>query len=802
MKNRFVKISNVFLSIALCITVFAGCGSRQTESVSYEGDTVHYASSDAGFANFLNDFTRRNLRFDEESVADAAMALGTGTGFAKNWETMSLVWHNSTGNVLGNDKLVAVKNFLRTITQDGYGMIYNTHNTFMPGMSNPGDGISQGWPFPNAKNSAGHCTTYEFNYASEASLWKVGTGGTFSVGTNGYATFAYNAPSADTPFRLINDRVTTSANPDGIEAKHAPVVEIELSYTDANQAIGTETDVEDVSLVWQTEEGGDVWYSAPQSLYATSPETLNYSFSSRKFFSMYLHENWDGQVITSLGIEITPKEGKKLRLTDGKINYIRPGYDTRQSNATYQFLLALGNYISYTNDTKFLEEMLSKARRAVLFLSYVLQGEEGLLDISYLYGHNGIGSDAKDGKLIRHTGDGIGNGYWDILPSSAQCLEANTYFYQALGVMAQLERRASAAGIETAKNVSVKNRTPGGEAVGYEYTADSLQALRAQVKANMEKDIAPVKESDGSYGNDGGFWNPATGRFASGVRADTGAVLDYGYVYLNEEAVVAGIGTEGQRKSILDWISGTRTVSGDTSTGEDIYFYRFAPRSSTLQNSLDYIWTYDETTDYSKSVQNGGAVICWSYYDILSRIGVYGADNAFARFKEIQGWYEDVQEAGGTGTDFYNDYYMYLETGTGVYVPQQSGAQNGAMGLDTEFLESIMLHSAVPFGFFGMDAGKFNTISFTNRLPSRLDWLQIDNMLYGGNTYSVRMERNALIVKNVKGEAREYQFEFCFKEPSGSYSVKVNGKKISDYTVENGYIRVTVPFGNAEVRVG
>ena len=101
-----------------------------------------------------------------------------------------------------------------------------------------------------------------------------------------------------------------------------------------------------------------------------------------------------------------------------------------------------------------------------------------------------------------------------------------------------------------------------------------------------------------------------------------------------------------------------------------------------------------------------------------------------------------------------------------------------------------------------MDAGKFNTISFTNRLPSRLDWLQIDNMLYGGNTYSVRMERNALIVKNVKGEAREYQFEFCFKEPSGSYSVKVNGKKISDYTVENGYIRVTVPFGNAEVRVG
>lgn len=162
-----------------------------------------------------------------------------------------------------------------------------------------------------------------------------------------------------------------------------------------------------------------------------------------------------------------------------------------------------------------------------------------------------------------------------------------------------------------------------------------------------------------------------------------------------------------------------------------------------------------------------------------------------------------MREAGGTGTNFYNDYYMYLETGTGIYQLQQSGAQSGAMGLDTEFLESIMLHTAVPFGFFGMDATAYNTISFTNRLPSQLDWWQIDNMLYGGITYSVRMEKDVISIGNVSGKVPQgYSVELCFAKPVGNYSVTVNGKKVSDYTVENGEVHVKVPFGNITVKVG
>lgn len=795
-KNIFRKILCAAGALAIGVCSLSGCGGTPA---AYAGDVVHYSSSDAGLANFLNDFTRRNLRFDEESIADPTMTLGSGTGFAKNWETMSLVWHNATGKVLGEDKLERIKQFLRTITQDGQGMIYNSHNNLMGGRSQAGEGISQGWPFPTHGNSGGRNTAFEFNYESEGSNWATVSGGTFTVGTDGYGRFAYKAPEAGSAFRLVNEKVSTP-NAGGIDTKHAPIVEIELSYVDANHAIGSGTDVADVSLIFQTEAGGNTWFRAPQSLYATTPVDLGYALSERMYFSMYLNEDWDDQIVTAIGIEISAKDGKRLNLTDGKINYIRPNYDTRQSNATYQFLLALGNYIAYTNDDAFLEEMLPKARGATLFLTHALEGESGLLDISYLYGHNGIGSSSEDGKIVRNVGDGIGNGYWDILTAPEKNLEANTYFYQALGVMASLERRAEAAGIECA-GTSVKNRIPGNPAVVYDYTAESLETLRSQVKTNMEKEIQPVQLADGTWENRGGFWSAETERFVSGIRKDSGAVIDYGFVYWNEEAIAAGIGTETQREKIMSWIDGSRTVATDTSSGEDIYFYEFAPRFSTKANTLDYGFYYS-SPGYSKQVQDGGAVICWSYYDLISRIEVLGTDNAYERLKEIQTWYNKVQDAGGKGTNFYNDYYMYLETGSGIYVLQQSGAQNGAMGLDTEFLESIVLHASVPFGFFGMDGTVGDTLRFTNRLPSALDWWQIDNMLYGGVRYSVRMEKNSLSILNTEGTIPAgYELELCFAEPSGNYSVTVNGQKTEDYSVSDGLVKVRVPFGNVEVRV-
>ncbi len=243
-------------------------------------------------------------------------------------------------------------------------------------------------------------------------------------------------------------------------------------------------------------------------------------------------------------------------------------------------------------------------------------------------------------------------------------------------------------------------------------------------------------------------------------------------------------------------------VEGDTSCGEDIYFYEFAPRTTTKSNVYDFGFL-NTTYGWSKDVQDGGVVLWASYYDLMARIKAKGADSAYERLKGINEWYKKVQNAGGAGTDFYFDYYLLNGDGTAKYTLQQSGVSRGAIGLDREFLKNCILPAAVPYGFFGMDGSELNAISFTNNLPSALKYLQIDNMLTGGVRYSVRMEKNVLEVKNIVNDSvpEEYTLKFRLDKPSDKFTVKINGKETADYKISGDKIVVAVPFGNVRVEV-
>ena len=139
-----------------------------------------------------------------------------------------------------------------------------------------------------------------------------------------------------------------------------------------------------------------------------------------------------------------------------------------------------------------------------------------------------------------------------------------------------------------------------------------------------------------------------------------------------------------------------------------------------------------------------------------------------------------------------------------AFIMQQNTGTNGAIGLDAEFLENIVLTTAVPYGLFGMDGTQYNTLRFTNNLPSQLSYLQMENMLYGGTfKYTVRMEKGMLQISDAQGKVPEgAMLALCFKEPKTGYSVKVDGKATDNYTVVNGIITVTVPMGNVSVHVG
>jgi hypothetical protein len=188
------------------------------------------------------------------------------------------------------------------------------------------------------------------------------------------------------------------------------------------------------------------------------------------------------------------------------------------------------------------------------------------------------------------------------------------------------------------------------------------------------------------------FWNNKTGRFVACIDAD-GVPHDYGYTFLNLEAIHYGFATDQQARTILAWITGRRLVPGDTSQGDDVYHWRFGPRSSTLRNTDWYTWVWHgpEAIPFGGQVQDGGAVLGFSYFDLMARLEILGPDDAWQRLSEIIDWFDEVQKAGG-----YRPYYAQPGRGT-----LQGGGTPGGLGMDQEFFESVLVPQVILYGFLG-----------------------------------------------------------------------------------------------------
>ena len=804
------------------------------------------------------------------------MRIGAATipedGFASfnmGWQTSSLVWHNAAAfgvDDYGNDKKEQIfLSFLNSRGQDDYGYIYNQgtfrEGAFWGGTADWGSvaGGPQGWTFPTFAQAVGdplntdgsvderYFTSFDFNYKRDkaSANWAAFNGSIDTEYTssilvsqktktdNGYATFSSNSV-ADifTIYRTGLGDLLSNNGYGGMSGKHAAFIEIDMDFNSVN--------LEDIVLMWQTADGGSEWYlaSAKDYVIGTDPGTgyiegtasdiiagtpRDYSsYGGRSYWAMYLNPNWYNKVITSIGIRFEPKSGQTMTVSNGKLNYIRGSYDTRQPQFAFQWFEAFYNYFCYTQNVTRLQQLMPKARKAMLFMLHCMQGETGLVNLDFFCGHNGIGTTITGTKAEFNVGEGLASGYWDTLALPEINLETNAYFYTCLKQMAEIEKFCEDKNI-TVESVSIKNREMGGERVYYNYNSAKLYELIDTVKAKFSENVSHVKKTDGSgrYTNEGGLWNPSTGRFALGINELTGEIVDHGYVLFNEQAIVAGLGTEEQRLSVMQWINGDRTVTGDLSTGSDIYFYEFAPRFNTadclsqfnfalaqLHFGSDSVWAKNGygNGQFSRQVQNGGAVLWASYYDLLARAQVLGSDNAYERMEEIAEWYKKVKATTtGTGTSFFKDYYAALESGDGrgYYVRQAANSDGaGAIGIDSEFLENVILVKAVPEAFFGMKTEGLNKISFTNGLPSSVGHMRLDNLTLGNAVYSVLMTKNETKISVKSGTTvEETTVTLRFSEPSGNYGVYLNGKATSDYKLIDGYVYVEVPFGNVTVAV-
>jgi hypothetical protein len=90
-------------------------------------------------------------------------------------------------------------------------------------------------------------------------------------------------------------------------------------------------------------------------------------------------------------------------------------------------------------------------------------------------------------------------------------------------------------------------------------------------------------------------------------------------------------------------------------------------------------------------VQDGGAVLGFSFYDIMARLRVNGPDDAWRRLRQITECFAEVQQEGG-----YRAYYKVPGRGT-----LQGGGPPGGLGMDQEFMESVLLPQVMLYGFMG-----------------------------------------------------------------------------------------------------
>lgn len=375
---------------------------------------------------------------------------------------------------------------------------------------------------------------------------------------------------------------------------------------------------------------------------------------------VYRSPHWQGR-ITRLRIAFDNPAGAKVG-----VQALFTQYDTRHNINNQNFIRGCCQYFWWTRDLNFLRNNIGRIRLAMLYLMHDLGGLEEKCIVTPYVGHCGLSGIeiTEDGRKISHSGRGIGNNYWDLLPMGHKDAYATIHYYDALQQLARLEAEIDA---HPEWNIPIG-------------------PLRRDAKTLLAH-AADVKKHAGEM-----FWSGRTGRIVCGIDVD-GKSYDYGFTFINCEAVYYGFATDSQAESIVRWLTGERIVEGDTSQGDDIYHWRFGPRATTKRNVEYYgwFWRSPESIPWGNQVQDGGGVLGFSYHDLMTRLKTRGPDNAWHRLREIIAWFDDIKEAGG-----YREYYIDGSRGT-----LQGGGTPGGLGLDREFFESILVPQVMLNGFLG-----------------------------------------------------------------------------------------------------
>jgi hypothetical protein len=375
--------------------------------------------------------------------------------------------------------------------------------------------------------------------------------------------------------------------------------------------------------------------------------------------------------------------------------------DTRHPITNALFLRGCGDYFAWTRDVEFLRQNIGRMRKALRFALQEFRVREGKHVFVPWVGHDGRSGlvVGPDGKKSARPGLGVGNNYWDLLPFGGHDAVATMYLYDAIRAFSTLECSIA------------KHPEWGIPAEAAPLDSQALTRLADEVRADFQKR----------------FWNAETERFNGWIDV-TGRAYDYGFTFVNLEAIYYGLASPEQASSILNWLDGKRKMAADTSRGADIYHWRFAPRATTRRNVETYVWPWfnPEKIPWGDQVQDGGAVLGFSHHDLMARLMANGPDDAWRRLRGILAWFREVQAEGG-----YRAYYAKPGRGT-----LQGGGTAGGLGLDREFLESVLVPQVMLYGFLGFTPGP-DGYTLNPRLPKEWASLTVTGIHFHGKVLDI-----------------------------------------------------------------
>lgn len=448
---------------------------------------------------------------------------------------------------------------------------------------------------------------------------------------------------------------------------------------------------------------------------------------TRTMIPVYRHPGWKG---TITGLRIAFDNRGPARLV---IKSFHTACDTRHNINNTNFIRGCRDYFVWTRDYAFLRDQIGRVRSAMRFMMREFDTRKRKCVYTTWPGHEGrSGVRYVDGKKQIIVGEGIGSNYWDLLPFGGEDALATIYYYDALLDLAEMEEQIAS---------HPEWCVPTG--------ADAFDPHDLRRHAREVKDYGTKR-----------FWNDKTGRFGT-VDLD-GNMHDFGFTFLNNEAVYHGFATPEQARSIRSWISGERIVEGDTAQGADIYRWRFGPRATTKRNIDYYFWAWSapESLAFGNQVQDGGGVLGFSYHDLMARLATAGPDDAARRLGEICAWFDETQAAGG-----YRAYYSDPAKGT-----MQGGNVPGGLGIDMEFFESVLVPQVMLYGFLGFKP-TVEGCEIAPRLPSTWPSLTITRIHVHDHVIDVSVQAKEITVTDLTpdGDAME------IKTPQG-WTVKRDAK--------------------------